>query len=81
MMRKERRTNSRKGQQDANVDWILSSPNPTPLAFFRILHPTHRVRAIEKYNKAFAFALSCNPDNTVLKEMNIDVCILSLLVS
>nr|CAG8475498.1 5696_t:CDS:2 [Entrophospora candida] len=44
--------------QERHVNWMLSCPNPTPLAFFQYIVPTHRVRATEKYYQALDLALS-----------------------
>ncbi|RIB30169.1 hypothetical protein C2G38_2153344 [Gigaspora rosea] len=52
----------KKNQQNVNIDWIINSPNPTPIAFFRLTHPTNRFRAIEKYKKCFNIALSRSKD-------------------
>ncbi|CAG8552133.1 21990_t:CDS:2 [Cetraspora pellucida] len=57
-MRGEKRKNSKKSRQEVNMNWILNSQEPTPIAFFRLTHPTVRLRAIEKYRKCFDFALS-----------------------
>ena len=47
----------RKIRVDNNIAWILSSTDPTPLAFFRLIQPTHRSRALEKYVTALDLAL------------------------
>ncbi|RUP44679.1 hypothetical protein BC936DRAFT_149144 [Jimgerdemannia flammicorona] len=59
-------------QRESNVNWILSSPDPTPLAFFRLIHPTHRIRAIEKYKMAFAQALRMSEDGARLRKVKND---------
>ncbi|CAG8649157.1 1746_t:CDS:10 [Gigaspora rosea] len=48
----------RKNQQNVNIDWIINSPDPTPIAFFRLTHPTARSRAIDTYKKCFNLALN-----------------------
>ncbi|CAG8602487.1 5401_t:CDS:2, partial [Ambispora leptoticha] len=60
-------SNKRRFRQDYNVNWILSSSDPTPLAFFRMTHPTQRVRAIENYRVAFAQALGKSKDDARLR--------------
>ncbi len=55
-----------------HLDWIISYHNPTPLEFFRLIQPTHKPRALEKYNKTLNQAInSCkDPDKTIqLKKM------------
>ncbi|CAB4490775.1 unnamed protein product [Rhizophagus irregularis] len=44
-------------QQERHVYWMLTCPDPTPLAFFRFIFPTHRIKASEKYKKALNLAL------------------------
>ncbi|GES82935.1 hypothetical protein GLOIN_2v1768430 [Rhizophagus clarus] len=56
-MRGEKRKSSKKTKQDVNINWILGSQEPTPIAFFRLTHPTARTRAFEKYRKCFNLAL------------------------
>ncbi|CAG8708599.1 16278_t:CDS:10, partial [Dentiscutata erythropus] len=58
IMKIEKRKFSKKNRQEVNINWILNSQEPTPIAFFRLTHPTIRARAIEKYRKCFNFALS-----------------------
>ncbi|CAG8719279.1 4755_t:CDS:2, partial [Ambispora leptoticha] len=43
-------------QQECHVDWMLACPDPTPLAFFRFIFPSHRIKASEKYKKALDLA-------------------------
>ncbi|RUS30315.1 hypothetical protein BC938DRAFT_479568 [Jimgerdemannia flammicorona] len=62
-------------QRESNVNWILSSPDPTPLAFFRLIHPTHRIRAIEKYKMAFAQALRMSEDGARLRKVKNDISV------
>ncbi|RUS22387.1 hypothetical protein BC937DRAFT_89462 [Endogone sp. FLAS-F59071] len=57
-MIKKQSQSSREYCPQKNVDWILSSPNPTPLAFFRMIRPTHRGPATHKYWNAFKTALN-----------------------
>ncbi|RUS14955.1 hypothetical protein BC937DRAFT_93102 [Endogone sp. FLAS-F59071] len=66
-------TNKRKLRQENDVEWILSSSDPTPLAFFRLIHPTHRNRAIENYRVAFAQALKKSKDDARLRNVKNDV--------
>ncbi|CAJ0910733.1 129_t:CDS:10 [Entrophospora sp. SA101] len=54
--------------QERQVNWMLSCPNPTPLAFFQYIVPTHRVRATEKYYQALDLALS-ETDNHGLQNL------------
>ena len=75
MSSKRKSRTSRTFQQKLHVEWILSSENPTPLAFFRLIHPTHRQRAIQKYRKAFADALSDSPDNRTKKFFLFKLCL------
>ncbi|CAG8798284.1 34814_t:CDS:2, partial [Racocetra persica] len=48
----------RKNQQNVNINWIINSPDPTPIAFFYLTHPTARSRAIDTYKKCFNLALN-----------------------
>ncbi|CAG8726880.1 2508_t:CDS:2, partial [Racocetra fulgida] len=43
-------------QQERHVDWMLACSDPTPLAFFRFIFPSHRIKASEKYKKALDLA-------------------------
>ncbi|RUP50304.1 hypothetical protein BC936DRAFT_139684 [Jimgerdemannia flammicorona] len=61
-------TSKRKGLlKKRHVEWILNSTDPTPLAFFRLIHPTHRERAISKYKDAFSLALRKSNSKAKLK--------------
>ncbi|CAG8557775.1 2188_t:CDS:10 [Acaulospora morrowiae] len=42
--------------QERHVDWMLACPDPTPLAFFQFIFPSHRVNASKKYKKALDLA-------------------------
>ncbi|KAF0404167.1 hypothetical protein F8M41_009091 [Gigaspora margarita] len=35
---------------------MLACPDPTPLEFFQFIFPSHRIKASEKYKKAFDLA-------------------------
>ncbi|CAG8823788.1 11525_t:CDS:2, partial [Racocetra persica] len=52
--------------------WIMNSSNPTPIAFFRLTHPTARSRAIDTYKKCFELALRRSEGATLdkLKAVN-----------
>jgi len=80
-MRGEKRKFSKKNKQEVNINWILNSQEPTPIAFFRLTHPTARARAIEKYKKCFNFALSRSEGDKLnkLRAVNNNVCIKSML--
>ncbi|CAG8681937.1 2626_t:CDS:2, partial [Cetraspora pellucida] len=56
-----------KNRQNVKIDWIIDSPNPTPIAFFRLTHPTARYRAIDTYKKCFSLALSRSKGATLDK--------------
>ncbi|CAI2184848.1 9341_t:CDS:10 [Funneliformis geosporum] len=73
-MRGEKRQNSNKVRQEMNISWILNSHEPTPIAFFRLTHPTARTRAIERYKKCFDFAVSRSEGDKLdkLKAVNND---------
>src|SRR4051794_4273751 len=77
IMRGEKRKSSKKTKQEVNIDWILGSQEPTPIAFFRLTHPTARARAFEKYRKSFNLALDRSEDDKLdrLRAVNNDVCI------
>ncbi|KAF0531173.1 hypothetical protein F8M41_011873 [Gigaspora margarita] len=62
----------KKNQQNVNIDWIINSSDPKPIAFFRLTHPKARSRAIEKYKKCFNLALSRSKDANLdkLKAVN-----------
>ncbi|CAG8556298.1 4665_t:CDS:2 [Dentiscutata heterogama] len=36
-------------KEKERVKWMFECDNPTPLAFYRFINPTHKSRAIEKY--------------------------------
>ncbi|RUS34447.1 hypothetical protein BC938DRAFT_480338, partial [Jimgerdemannia flammicorona] len=67
-------TSKRKGLlKKRHVEWILNSTDPTPLAFFRLIHPTHRERAISKYKDAFSLALRKSNSKAKLKVVKNDM--------
>lgn len=76
-MRTEKRKIYRKSRQEMDITWILNSQEPTPIAYFRLTHPTVRARAIEKYKKCFDLALSRSEGDKLdkLRAVNNDVCI------
>ncbi|RUS26635.1 hypothetical protein BC938DRAFT_470505 [Jimgerdemannia flammicorona] len=49
-------------RQEGHINWMLSSPDPTPIAFFRYISPTHRVSTIDKYWNALNLALKQTDD-------------------
>ncbi|CAJ0764765.1 11433_t:CDS:2 [Entrophospora sp. SA101] len=68
MMGKKNSSRANVTMQERQVNWMLSCPNPTPLAFFQYIVPTHRVRATEKYYQALDLALS-ETDNHGLQNL------------
>ncbi|KAG9292262.1 hypothetical protein G9A89_009074 [Geosiphon pyriformis] len=53
---------------ETNVKWMLTCPNPSPLAFFRFAFSMHRARAFDTYNKVFESALKeCEDKDMVLQ--------------
>lgn len=65
--------------QERHVDWMLTYNNPTPLAFFQFIFPTHQVRATEKYRKTLDLALNETDNQEVLNRLRkikrtVDVC-------
>jgi len=66
-------------RKEGNINWMLSYPDPTPIAFFRNIFPTHRGRAIEKYRNILNLAFN-EADNQEMKDKlkkmkeTIDVC-------
>ncbi|KAF0519114.1 hypothetical protein F8M41_016632 [Gigaspora margarita] len=57
----------KKVKQNVNIDWILNSPDPMPIAFFRLTHPEARTRAIDTYKRCFKIALSRSEGTTLNK--------------
>ncbi|PKB97819.1 hypothetical protein RhiirA5_114800 [Rhizophagus irregularis] len=53
-------------RQEANINWMLACPNPTPIAFFRYIFPAHRVKATDKYRSTLNLALNTT-DNQELR--------------
>ncbi|CAG8587431.1 3442_t:CDS:10 [Funneliformis caledonium] len=74
IMRGEKRKSSMKTRQEANINWILNSREPTPIAFFRLTHPTARARALSKDRKCFDLALGRSEGNKLdkLRDVNND---------
>ncbi len=65
--------------QERHINWMITCPDPTPLAFFQYIFPTHRVRATEKYQKTLDLALNETDDQEVLNKLRrmkraVDVC-------
>ncbi|CAG8688624.1 4033_t:CDS:2, partial [Funneliformis mosseae] len=58
IMNTEQRKVSRKDRQDGDINFFLKSTAPTPISFFRLTHPTQRIRAINKYKKCLAIAIN-----------------------
>ncbi|CAG8800649.1 10845_t:CDS:10, partial [Cetraspora pellucida] len=58
VMGQVKRKEANQNRQNVKIDWIINSPNPTPIGFFRLTHPTARYRAIDTYKKCFSLALS-----------------------
>ncbi|CAG8657036.1 14875_t:CDS:10, partial [Funneliformis mosseae] len=54
-------------RKEGNINWMLSYPDPTPIAFFRNIFPTHRGRAIEKYRNILNLAFN-EADNQEMKD-------------
>jgi len=50
-------TSKRKENNENNIKWMLDAPDPSPLAFFRIIFPMQRGRAFDSYNKVLESAL------------------------
>ncbi|CAG8580638.1 1362_t:CDS:10 [Funneliformis caledonium] len=57
-MNTEQRKVSRKDRQDGDINFFLKSTASTPISFFRLTHPTQRIRAINKYKKCLAIAIN-----------------------
>lgn len=55
--------------QERHVNWMITCLDPTPLAFFQYIFPTHRVRATEKYQKTLDLALNETDDQEVLNKL------------
>ncbi|CAG8747715.1 11740_t:CDS:1, partial [Cetraspora pellucida] len=50
--------------KEQNVRWMLNSPDPSPLAFFRFSFPMHRARAFDTYGKVLESAIDqCHDEN------------------
>ena len=65
--------------QDRNINWMLTCSDPTPLAFFQHIFPTHRGQATEKYRKILDLTLNETDDSEVLSKLRrmkrtADVC-------
>nr|CAG8574880.1 1112_t:CDS:10 [Entrophospora candida] len=44
-------------QQESHINWILTCIDPTPIAFFRHIFPSHRVQATNKYHNLLNLAI------------------------
>ncbi|RUP47601.1 hypothetical protein BC936DRAFT_145544, partial [Jimgerdemannia flammicorona] len=55
--------------QERNISWMINSCNPTPLEFFRFIFPTHRGRAVEKYQRTLRIALERSKDQAVVVKL------------
>ncbi|CAG8618305.1 12724_t:CDS:10 [Funneliformis mosseae] len=49
--------------KEKNLRWMLNSPDPSPLAFFRFTFPMHRARAFEVYGRILESALNLCQDD------------------
>ncbi|RIA98922.1 hypothetical protein C1645_587473 [Glomus cerebriforme] len=56
-------------KQERNINWMLTCSEPTPLAFFQHIFPSHRGRAIEKYRIVLDLALKETDDREVLSKL------------
>ncbi|RHZ83711.1 hypothetical protein Glove_88g35 [Diversispora epigaea] len=71
-MKIEQRKVSGKNRQNGDIDFFLNSPDPTPISFFRLTHPTQRRRAIDKYKKCLAIAINRSRDANLNKLRAVD---------
>ncbi|CAG8640526.1 3494_t:CDS:2, partial [Diversispora eburnea] len=55
--------------QERHVNWMLTCPDPSPLAFFQYISPTRRIRASEKYNKTLDLALGETDNQEILNKL------------
>ncbi|CAG8662328.1 11465_t:CDS:2, partial [Funneliformis mosseae] len=55
--------------QERNINWMLTCSDPTPLAFFQHVFPTHRGQATAKYRKILDLALKESHDSEVLSKL------------
>ncbi|RIA93479.1 hypothetical protein C1645_819336 [Glomus cerebriforme] len=55
--------------QERNINWMLTCSDPTPLAFFQHIFPSHRGQATEKYRKILDLALNGTEDSEVLSKL------------
>ncbi|CAG8659454.1 5873_t:CDS:2 [Ambispora leptoticha] len=56
-------------KKEQNVRWILSSPDPSPIAFFRFNFSTHRSRAFDSYDKVLETALAKCEDEDIKERL------------
>ncbi|CAG8791156.1 27703_t:CDS:2, partial [Dentiscutata erythropus] len=55
-------------KEKERVKWMFECDNPTPLAFYRFINPTHKSRAIEKYLNTINSVLERNRKNKAIQK-------------
>ncbi|GBB86808.1 hypothetical protein RclHR1_13230004 [Rhizophagus clarus] len=58
-----------KSKKKEDIIWKINCDNPTPLAFYRFVKPTHHNHADRKYRNTLNLALVSNPKNRKLTEI------------
>ncbi|CAI2172165.1 2751_t:CDS:2 [Funneliformis geosporum] len=63
------RTPNKVNMKEQNTTWMLNSPNPSPLCFFRFTFSMNRSRAFDTYVKALELAFGKCKDETVKERL------------
>ncbi|CAG8583473.1 3859_t:CDS:2 [Ambispora leptoticha] len=58
-------------RQEVNINWMLTCPDPTPIAFFRYIFPARRIKAIDNYRIAPDLALNTTFNQKVRDKLKI----------